>query len=245
MFSPLSIERIADINPKPSKRRSVMEAGLFLGIAAIVAIIGISAPGCGRGRANEPLDQVQQIMAKNAELNENYYALKAKYDQLVAKPAVAEAPKQQNGDPASMPVAKPAKKQAVGAPAVNSGTNGVRIGTLYHKTKRAQFKDEAASALAACAKEGEKLVICFVEIGDKLHARFKTAAVAMSQDGTSQSRASELNSCLHERMPRVVKKDANGNTVMDGDKPELVKVATEVVDLDGEAFKNKGGCHWE
>jgi cbb3-type cytochrome oxidase subunit 3 len=130
---------------------------------------------------------------------------------------------------------------AVSTPVAPKGMLGVIIGTLYHKSKRAQFKDEAASALAACAKDSEKVEVCFLEVGDTTHARFETSAVAVIQTGMSQKRAGELNTCLHDKLPKLVRKDDAGNVVKgDDDKPETVKVATAVVDIGTGRYEGKG-----
>jgi hypothetical protein len=210
----------------------------------LVVYAGIAIPGCGKGRAQETVDQ---ILAKNVELIEQNKALKEKIDQFVAQ-AKVEASKPQTVAPAPTPVAAPIKPQvavlaATPTPAKN-GTNGVLIGTLYHKSKRAQFKDEVTLALAVCAKNGEKLQICFAEVGDTSHSRFETSAIVVDQGGLSQARVGELSVCLHNKLPGVVKKDAQGGAILEDGNPVLSKVATSVVDTGTGRYKDKG-CYWE
>lgn len=250
-------EQLANMSERPPRRSAGNKTGLLVagGIALIVAAVGITA--CKSVFKSEtPKSQpseMEQLKAQNLELTKRLEkieamnaakAVEAPKPQLAAQPIPALTPPK-----ASAPTKTVTTKvvpTASGPKVVSTAnsTNGVLIGTLYHKSKRGQFKEEVASALAECANEDETVSVCFLEVGDTKHARFETSAVAVSNGDTSQSRAKGLNTCLHDKLPMinkvvggVVEKDEQG-------KPVRLKVATEVVDTRSGRYKDKG-CLWE
>ncbi len=245
---PLGIEQqFASMGERPTHRlatarRCSPKKGLLIatGIVLVVAVGGIFA--CQKTVGNQESSPIDKLTAQNAEFVKEISALNKKFEALLVKQVEDQKPQ-------VVPTATGSKPQVAALAATpasaKNGTNGVLIGTLYHKSKRAQFKDEAASALAACAKDSEKVEVCFLEVGDTTHSRFETSAVAVIQTGMSQKRTSELNVCLHDKLPKLVKKDGAGNVVKgDDDKPETVKVATAVVDIGTGRYEGKS-CYWE
>jgi len=251
--------QFASMDARPTHRLATArlcspKKGLLIvtGIVLVVAVGGIFA--CQKTVGNQDLSQVEKLTSQNAKLEASNADLSKRLASLEDLTKRAYGCKFEDaGTPAVVPAAKPAvvPTTVVSGPKVATlaatpasapqGTAGVLIGTLYHKSRRAQFKDEAASALAACAKDSEKIEVCFLEVGDTTHARFETSAVAVNQSGISQKRAGELNACLHDKLPKLVRKDDAGNVVKgDDDKPETVKVATAVVDIGTGRYEGKG-----
>ena len=252
-------EKLANMSDRPMHRTASNRTGLLVaaGIALLVAAVGIAA--CKNTLGKSEPTEAEKLQAKNLELTQRLYALMEKIETERQIKAV-EAPRPQP-TVQPVPVATPPKAQPTIAPTktvttkvvptVNgpkvvstTSTHGVLIGTLYHKSKRAQFKEEVASALAGWANDGENIRVCFLEVGDTKHARFETSAVAVGEEGLTQSRAAGLNTCLHDKLP-MINKVVGGQVEKDEEgKPVKLKVATEVVDTDAGRYKDKG-CLWE
>jgi hypothetical protein len=137
-----------------------------------------------------------------------------------AQPAIAAKVVQ----PATVPV-----KKAVSV-TPSSESFGLIIGRIYTKEQRAVSKSENLPALVECSKEGVALALCFKEVGDKKRSRFQTQVLAVTESGMNAAQMQAAKTCLNEKLPKIVKRDANGAIVNDDEgKPARIKILPDTV----------------